>query len=118
MRLTKSRIDEFDRFWTIDEMHVGMRSTPGKNSVALLVGYGRSFYWLLGNRRKFDRVPFSGNIRATCKGGGLITKHVCSCVDISPSGIGIDCPELMLRDAVVQLSSDEEDSGRFARVRY
>ena len=88
------------------------------NPVGLFVRYARSFYQVLGNRRKFERVPISGTIRATCNGYALDTSHVCCIVDISPRGIAIDCPEPMVPDMIIQLQSDDRGSSRFARVRY
>jgi hypothetical protein len=84
-----------------------------------LVRYGRSFYYLLANRRKFDRHPVSGKIMATCKDkyGQLIT-HVCTCVDLSLRGIAIDAPELLPAEMDVHLDSDELDFRHFGRVRY
>jgi hypothetical protein len=71
-----------------------------------LIRSGRSLYYLFGNRRKFDRMPISGTIRVVVKSFSLVTTHVCSCVDISPRGIGLDCPELIALETVVQLTSD------------
>ena len=79
---------------------------------------GRSLYYLFGNRRKFGRMPISGTIRVIVKSFSLVTTHVCSCVDISPRGIGLDCPELIALETVVQLTSDQDDSSRFARIQY
>jgi hypothetical protein len=83
-----------------------------------LIRSSRSLYYLLGNRRTFDRQPISGNIRVVIKSFGLVTTNVCSCVDISPRGIGLDCPELITLETVVQLTSDEDKASRFARIRY
>jgi hypothetical protein len=80
--------------------------------------YARSFYNLLGNRRGFERVPFSGTIFVTCKGSVLDTTHVSSCVDISPHGIGVKCPEPLTVDEFVQVHSDDQGPRRLARVRY
>lgn len=80
--------------------------------------YARSFYHLIGNRRKFERVPFSGTIFVTCKGSGVETTHASSCVDISPRGIGVECPEALTVDGFVQVHSDDHGPRRLARVRY
>jgi hypothetical protein len=77
----------------------------------------RSFYYLLGNRRRFERTPFSGDILITM-GYAVVTTHICSCADISPRGIGIDCSESIPLDEVVALHSDAESPRRFARVRH
>jgi hypothetical protein len=83
-----------------------------------LARYARSFYELLGNRRKFERTPLSGTIFVTCKGSVVDTMHVASCVDISPRGIAIDCPELLTKDWVVRLHSENHGPRRLARVCY
>jgi hypothetical protein len=88
------------------------------NPMGGLVRYARSFYELLGNRRKFERVPMSGTIFITCKGAVVDTTHVCSCVDISPRGIAVDCPEPLTVDGFFQLHSEERGPRRVARVRY
>jgi hypothetical protein len=77
----------------------------------------RSLYHLLGNRRKFERTPFSGVILMTA-GYAIVTTHVCSCADISPRGIGIGCSESIPVDEVVALHSDVEGPRRLARVRH
>jgi hypothetical protein len=86
--------------------------------VDFVVRQARSFYQIVGNRRRFERAPVSGAIRATFSGCAVETVCVCSCVDISPRGIAIDCPEQMLPDMVIQLQSDNPGSRRLARVRY
>lgn len=88
------------------------------NPVGLFVRYARSFYQLLGNRRKFERLPISGTIKATCNCDALDTTHVCCSVDFSPRGIAMDCPGPMLPDRIVQLQSDDRGGIRLARVRY
>jgi hypothetical protein len=80
--------------------------------------YARSFYILLGNRRKFERVPFSGTIFVTCKGFVVDTTHVCSFVDISPRGIGVECPEPLTVDEFVEVHADDHGPRRRARVCY
>src|SRR6516165_6649469 len=83
-----------------------------------LARYARSFYELLGNRRKFERTPMSGTIFVTCKGSVVDTTQSASCVDISPRGIAIDCSELLTKDWVVQLHSENHGPRRLARVCY
>lgn len=82
------------------------------------IGCVRSLYKLLGNRRKYERLPASGNIFAICKGVVVDTTYACSCVDISPRGIAIDSMEPMAVDALLRLRSDEHGPRRLARVRY
>jgi hypothetical protein len=83
-----------------------------------IVRYARKFYELLGNRRKFERVPASGTVFLVLKGSVIDITHVCSCVDISPRGIGIECPEPLAVGAYVQLQSVEQGTARLARVRH
>jgi hypothetical protein len=83
-----------------------------------LVRYARSFYELLGNRRKFDRVPMPGPVAVTCKGSVVNTVHLCSCLDISPRGMAVECPESLTVNAFVQLQSESHGPSRLARVRY
>jgi hypothetical protein len=84
-------------------------------SVSGLARYARSFYELLGNRRKFERTPMSGTVFVTCKGSVADTTQVASCVDISPRGMAVDCSELLTKDQVVQLHSG--DHGPASRAR-
>jgi hypothetical protein len=86
--------------------------------VSSLARYARSFYELLGNRRKFARTPMSGKILVTFKGSVVDTTQVASCVDISPQGVAIDCSELLIKDWVVQLRTEDRGPRRLARVRY
>jgi hypothetical protein len=83
-----------------------------------LARYARSFYERVGNRRKFERTPMSGTIFVTCKGSVVDTTQSASCVDISPCGIAIECSELLSKDWVVQLHSEDHGPRRLARVRY
>jgi len=83
-----------------------------------IVRYARKLYELLGNRRKFERVPMSGTVFVVCKGSVVDTTHTCACVDISLRGIGLDCPEPVIVDAFVQLHSDDHGTWRLARVRH
>jgi hypothetical protein len=80
--------------------------------------YARSFYELLGNRRKFERAPMTGTILVTFKGSVLETTHVASCTDISARGIGIECPGPLMVEAFVEVHTDEHGPRRRARVRY
>jgi hypothetical protein len=76
----------------------------------------RSLYHLLSNRRKFERVPISGTVRATYL--GYTMGDVCSCVNISPRGIAIDSPDFMIKGGVVALQSDQYNFKRLAQVCY
>ena len=59
-----------------------------------------------------------GTIFITHKGLAIDVTHVCSCVNISPRGIGIDCPEPLPIDVFLQVGSEEQAPPRMARVRY
>jgi hypothetical protein len=86
------------------------------NPVGILVRCARSFYQLLGNRRKFERVPMSGTIRLISKGYAVDNTYVCTCRDISPRGIAVDCPELLSPNLVVTIQSEQYGPSRLARV--
>src|SRR3954447_16941709 len=64
-------------------------------SVGGLVRCARSFYELIGNRRKAVRQPTSGNIFATFHGIVANSTYACLCVDVSLKGIGVECHEPM-----------------------
>jgi hypothetical protein len=96
----------------VNTPNMGLRRIP----VSGLVRYARSFYELLGNRRKFERTPMSGTVFVTCPMED--TTQVASCVDISPRGMAVDCSELLTKDRVVQLHSEEHGPRLLARVRY
>jgi len=92
----------------------GLNRTP----ITGLVRYARKFYELLGNRRKFERAPMSGAVVVVSKGSVVDTMQTCSCVDISPRGIALDCPHPLAVDALVLLQSDDHRTSRRARVRH
>lgn len=98
----------------VNTRNMGVKRIPAGG----LARYARSFYELLGNRRKFERTPMSGTVFVTCKGSVLDTTQVSACLDISPGGIAIECPELLTKDRVVQLHSQDYGPRRLARVRY
>lgn len=83
-----------------------------------LVRYARSLYELLGNRRKFQRVPMSGTVFITCKGAVIDSTYVARCLDLSPRGIGIESSEPFALDQFVQVHTDDYGPRRLARVRY
>src|SRR5215472_4809018 len=93
---------------------------PGLNRTPIsgLARYARTFYELLSNRRKFERVPVSGTVIVVRKGSVVDTTHTCSGVDISPRGIAIDCPEPLEVGEFVRLQSDDHITSRRARVRH
>jgi hypothetical protein len=80
--------------------------------------YGSSLYYLLANRRRFERRATSGGLIIRYKNAyGELTSQACSCADFSPQGMGIDCPAPIFPDTEVVLSSEKEDATQFARVR-
>jgi PilZ domain len=99
-------------------MHPSVQRALNRVPVGGIARYARKFYELLGNRRKFERVPMSGTVFVVRKGSVVDETHVCSCLDISPRGIALDCPEPLAVDSFVQLYSDDHASWRLARVRH
>jgi hypothetical protein len=95
-----------------------MNGAPKTGPLAFAGRYARSIYQILSNRRKFERVPISGTVHATCHGIVMDTTHVCTCVDISRSGIGIDCPVELAAGTFVSLHEEEQGPRRIARVCY
>ncbi len=89
-----------------------------QSPVSGLVRYARSFYQLLGNRRKFERVPMSGPVWVTSKGAVIDTTLQASCCNVSTRGIGLECLEALTVNAFVQVHSDEYGPKKLARVRY
>jgi hypothetical protein len=87
--------------------------------VEKLMDYGRSFYSLLGDRRKAERVEFNCGITVSSKNRyGQLTTHACTCMNISEKGIGFVSPELIPENADVYIHSETHNLKRFARVRY
>jgi hypothetical protein len=66
----------------------------------------------------YERLPVSGTVRATYGGYAVSTTHVCTCVDATPRGMGVECPEVIEPETVVALHTDEQGSKRLARVCY
>lgn len=89
-----------------------------RGPVGGIVRYVRSFYQLLGNRRKFERTPMSGAIFVTCKGAVVDNTYQATCLDVSPRGIAVECSEPITVGGFVQLHSDDYGPRRLARVRY
>jgi len=83
-----------------------------------LLRHARSFYELLGNRRKFERAPLTGTVFLSSKGLVMDTTHVASCVNVSLHGMAVDSPESLPADAFVEVHSDNYGPRRRARVRH
>jgi hypothetical protein len=60
----------------------------------------------------------SGAVRVTCSAYGVETVHACSCVDVSPRGMGIDCPEPIATGTMIGLYAEEHGHRLPARVCY
>jgi len=82
--------------------------------------YARSFYELLANRRKDERMPISGRVRVICSSSSysVETVHACSCVDISRGGMALDCPDALFPATIIALQTEEQGPRRLARVCY
>ena len=99
-------------------MNLGTSETHKAGMIGAASRFARSLYQLLANRRKYERQPISGAVKIVSKGYVTEVTHVCSCVDISPRGIGIESPERMVPDMVVPLHTDEQGSRQLGRVCY
>ena len=88
------------------------------NPIGAAVQYARSFYELVANRRKYERMPISGRVRVACSGYSVETVYACSCVDISRGGMAIDCPDVLFSGTIIALQTEEQGSRRLARVCY
>ena len=100
--LTKAILNSTIRGLTMGDMNLGLSDAA------------RSLYHLLSNRRKYERVPVSGSVRATYL--GYAAGDICSCVNISPGGMAVDSADSMMKGAVVVLYSDQHHLKRLARV--
>jgi hypothetical protein len=89
-----------------------------RGPVAGLVRYARSIYQLLGNRRRFERLPLSTVVFLTVRGTVLNTTLSCAGVDVSPRGIAVDSPEELALDTFVAVHSEEQGPVRWAQVRH
>jgi PilZ domain-containing protein len=96
-------------------MQVSREKASIKNKIR---DYGSSLYYLLANRRRFERRPTTGKLVIRYKNVyGELKSQACSCADFSPRGMGIDCEEPIFPETEVALSYANEDTTRFARVR-
>ena|SRR5215467_3757982 len=85
----------------------------------IFLEHWRSFYFLVGNRRRFERSALSGDVIATYSNLHYETvKHRCTSINYSRRGLAVMCPEAIPIDAVVQLIADSGQSAQFGRVRY
>jgi c-di-GMP-binding flagellar brake protein YcgR len=87
--------------------------------VEKLIDYGRSFYSLLGERRKSLRTDFDCSVTVTCKNRyGQLQTHVCKCLNISDKGMGIESPEPVEEHSEIYVHSETHNLKKFARVQY
>ena len=116
--LTKHRVDKPDRRRKMDHMNLAVSRVLKSSPIGIAAQYARSFYDLLANRRKYERTPICGIVRVTFPGYAVESTHVCSCVDISPRGMAMDCPESLLPNTIIVLHAEEHGARRVARVCY
>src|ERR1044071_276716 len=87
--------------------------------VAKLIDYGRSFYALLGERRKSERLDFHCSITVSCKNSyGQLTTHMCTLLNVSEKGMAFVSPEPISENSDLYIHSETHNLKRFARVRY
>lgn len=84
-----------------------------------LKDYGRSFYALLGERRKAGRLDFNCSVTVSCKNRyGQLTTHACTCLNVSDKGLGFLSSEPIPENSDIYIHSETHNLKRFARVRY
>ena len=87
--------------------------------VEKLMDYGRSFYSLLGDRRKAERVEFSCSVTVSYKDRyGQLTTQPATCLNLSTKGICLAAMERIPDNCDVYIHSENHNLRRFARVRY
>lgn len=101
---------------TIDDMNLRFGGALKGNTLSIATECARSFYHLLANRRRYERMPIAGDVRVTYPIHSVV--YSCSCVDISPCGMAIDCPGPMSLGVVITLHVQEQSLSRLARVCY
>lgn len=116
--LTKAMANEAEHVWKMDDMNLAMGRALRVSTIGTAFHYARSFYHLLGNRRRYDRQAISGAVRLTCRGYDVSTVHMAVCVDISPRGMGVDCSDAIQPDTIVEVHAEERGARRPARVCY
>src|SRR4051812_40160204 len=86
-------------------------------ALSVLTNYGRSLYYLWGNRRSCERLPIEGPIRlGYYDGSGRSVTLACACVDVSANGMGVQSPEAIPVDTEVYLCAGKSREFRVARV--
>lgn len=111
-------VNEGTCVWKIDDMNLAIGRTIRVSTIGAAFHYARSFYELLGNRRRYARQPISGAVRLTCQSYDVATVHMGACVDISPRGMGVDCSDALQPDTFVEVQAEDRGARRPARVCY
>ena len=85
--------------------------------VEKLFNYSRSIYTRLSERRDSERLDFQCMVTVSCI-NRYGSSYVCSCVNLSNSGIGLQSFEPIPVNCDVYLHSERQNLKRFARVRW
>ena len=87
---------------------------------AAATSFGQFLHRLLGNRRDTDRIRVRGEICACfCDARGLTVVLTCTCVDLSPRGMGVYSPKPISPGIEVTLRDPAGGAIlRCAQVRY
>ena len=85
--------------------------------VEKLFNYSRSIYTRLSERRDSQRLDFQGTVTVSCN-NRFASSYVCSCVNLSESGIGLQAYEPIPVNSDVYLHSGKHNLKRFGRVRW
>jgi hypothetical protein len=85
--------------------------------VAKMFDYGRSIYARLSERRDSERRDFRGTVMVSCR-NRYGSSYVCSCLNLSDSGIGLESFEPIPLKSDVYLQSEKYNLKRFGRVRW
>ena len=82
-----------------------------------LFEYSRSVYTRLSERRDSERLDSGGTVIVS-RSHRHASTYVCSCVNLSDSGIGLQAFEPLPVNCDVYLHSDRHGLNRFGRVRW
>jgi hypothetical protein len=83
----------------------------------MLFNYSRSVYNRLSERRDSERKDFQGTVTVSCK-DRYRSSYVCSCVNLSDSGIGLVSYEPIPLKCDVYVQSTRHNLQRFGKVRW
>lgn len=84
-----------------------------------LTRYGQSLYYLLSNRREFERIAISGSVSVTYHNrDGKAVTLVCNCLDCSRGGLGLQSLQGIPADSELSLSAGGDRQRYLATVRY